>query len=156
MDLKVVVVVALALGMGFVASESNINEKVPEIDKVIYDTSSEKNNCPSNLSSHLDNNLQSMKVNSDLKRSDYKINVKGLNNLKASDNYEFICRDGYDEGENVNYRYCEPHTFGNLQYENIDESGNIVEQKSLSLQQFVLDSHNNVVNVKCENRDKLE
>jgi len=150
MDLKVVVLVALALGMGFVASETEFNNKIPKIQNVIDSSSSIKNPCPDNLTTYLDNNIDSMKVTTDLKTSDYNLNVRGLNNWRASNVYEFSCRGAFDEGENVNYRYCTEHTVGDLEYEKIDSDGNIVDQKSVRVEEFVLDGDGNVVNVTCE------
>jgi len=151
MDLKVVVVVALALGMGFVASESDF-ANISEIENVVG-SSNKQNVCPQNLSTYLDKNIKSMKISSDIKTSDYSIDVSGLNNWEASEDYEFSCRDGYEKGENVNYVYCTPKIVGSLEYEKIDSSGNIVEQRTINLDKFILDGNEKLVSVECSKNE---
>jgi len=79
------------------------------------------------------------------------VDVQGYN-INFWGNFE--CRGAEEEGENINYAYCEP-TWASPNYviskETVDSEGNIVEkfEKEFTLNIIILDSDKNVIDLVC-------
>jgi len=116
-----------------------------------FDSSSEKDKlsfCTSKMVEYVNNNsFSDLDLNTGL--SDFAFSVDGLKYYSSSAPSEFRCWTGSNEGENVNYRYCSPVVGSGLEYEKVNDSGVIVVQRYISIDEVVLNESDDVVGIEC-------
>ena len=77
------------------------------------------------------------------------VDIDGYQNWGSNTDATIGCRPGSNTGENINYIYCYSG-FITLQKTNIDQSGNILGKDTMTVNDFVLDSSHNVIQMKCQ------